>query len=421
MAPRRTNNRRTPASEPSQGNLGQENTEQTTSNPSPGEDPILDGQDLIMQDDNPGITQGDNEPQPAMTIALPIRGTPPTNLEPASNLGPGTSGESASSGLHESDNDSDPEIRGAQRELQTLRKQRKLATIRAKIEEERRLLAQQTFNAGTTEAGATEPRGQKRRRSDSESHGRPPSRTAMANKYRGKNIREFTTFMTLMENHFRRYADYFTSDERKVAEGVAELSEPLVWKWGQYEKDIGVENIKWKDFYEFHINLINDPKALLREASQKYTDARQLPNQSIRTFAAYLAQWERQLVEQYTENQRKEHLRTRILPEIRREALKYREDPQSYEGLIAHLQSVENTMSSRKATISTSNREGFQKSARHNTQGYENDRHNQSHSNHIRRNDPKHCSYCGKHGHLKSECYRKQRETEQGKTPKPKN
>ena len=68
MAPRRTNNRRTPASEPSQGNLGQENTEQTTSNPSPGEEPILDGQDLIMQDDNPGITQEDNEPQPAMTL-----------------------------------------------------------------------------------------------------------------------------------------------------------------------------------------------------------------------------------------------------------------------------------------------------------------------------------------------------------------
>jgi hypothetical protein len=55
--------------------------------------------------------------------------------------------------------------------------------------------------------------------------------------------------MTLMENHFRRYADYFTSDECKVAEGVAELSEPLVWEWGQYEKDISVENIKWKDFY----------------------------------------------------------------------------------------------------------------------------------------------------------------------------
>ena len=37
------------------------------------------------------------------------------------------------------------------------------------------------------------------------------------------------------------------------------------------EKEIGVENIKWKDFYEFNLNPINDPKALFREASQKYT------------------------------------------------------------------------------------------------------------------------------------------------------
>ena len=36
-----------------------------------------------------------------------------TNMEPANNLGLATSGESASSGLHESDNDSDPETRGA--------------------------------------------------------------------------------------------------------------------------------------------------------------------------------------------------------------------------------------------------------------------------------------------------------------------
>jgi hypothetical protein len=92
-----------------------------------------------------------------------------------------------------------------------------------------------------------------------------PSRTAIANKHGGKNIREFTTFMTFIGSHFRRYTNYFTSDERKVAEGVAELSEPLVWKWGQYEKNI-VENIKGKDFYA---NLINDPEALLREANQK--------------------------------------------------------------------------------------------------------------------------------------------------------
>ena len=92
-----------------------------------------------------------------------------TNMEPANNLGLATSGESASSGLHESDNDSDPETRGAQRELQKLHKQRKLTTIRAKIEEERCLL---DVNAGTIET-----RGQKSRRP--EFYDRSPSRTSM--------------------------------------------------------------------------------------------------------------------------------------------------------------------------------------------------------------------------------------------------
>jgi hypothetical protein len=44
----------------------------------------------------------------------------------------------------EFDNDSDPEICQAQMELRDLRKQRKLAAIRSKIEEEKRLLAQET-------------------------------------------------------------------------------------------------------------------------------------------------------------------------------------------------------------------------------------------------------------------------------------
>ena len=98
-------------------------------------------------------------------------------------------------GLHKY---SDPEIRGAQRELQPLCKKRKLVTIQAKIEEERRLLVQQTSNACTTETRGQKC--QKRRRINSISYDRTQSRTAIANKYRGKGIREFTMFMTFIGN-----------------------------------------------------------------------------------------------------------------------------------------------------------------------------------------------------------------------------
>ena len=51
-------------------------------------------------------------------------------------------------------------------------------------------------------------------------------------------------------------------------------------------------------------------------------------------------QWEAQLQEPYTENQCKEHLKKKR-PEIRREALKYKEQPKSYDAFNIHLQTGE--------------------------------------------------------------------------------
>jgi hypothetical protein len=40
-----------------------------------------------------------------------------------------------------------------------------------------------------------------------------------------------------MEIHFFRYSSYFTTDERKVAEAKGELSDALLFKWVQHEKE----------------------------------------------------------------------------------------------------------------------------------------------------------------------------------------
>ena len=137
-----------------------------------------------------------------------------TNMEPANNLGLATSGESASSGLHESDNDSDPETRGAQRELQKLHKQRKLATIRAKIEEERCLLDVQRWDNWNTR-----PK-------------KPTTRVLWSltvkdvHWCRGRNMREFTTFMTPMEDYLRPYVDCFTAEDTRSPEGLLKCLHP---------------------------------------------------------------------------------------------------------------------------------------------------------------------------------------------------
>ena len=59
-----------------------------------------------------------------------------------------------------------------------------------------------------------------------------------------------------------------------------------------------------QEFYEFLLNLINSRVNLLREAFRKYSDAKQTPEQTVRDFATYLAQWEAQaaqLPEPYTD------------------------------------------------------------------------------------------------------------------------
>jgi hypothetical protein len=337
--------------------------------------------------------------------------------------------------MQDSDEDSDPEIREAQREFLELRRQRKLAAVQLKVQRERNLLAQ--LRGRLTESARPESsrpesdslgsRGEKRSRSDTTltTYDRPPPKAAMESRYKGKNMREFTTFTTRLENHFRRYAEYFTSDKRKVAEGVSELSDPLLLKWAQHEKDEGEAAITWQGFYEFLLRLINDPINLRREASQNYTDARQKVEQSVRDFAAYMAQWEVQLQEPYTENQRKEHLRTRVLTEIRHEALKYKEEPESYEAFVAHLQTVENSLPARMATIRDPRRDSNRRS-RHDTQkSNDNYRsHSRPHSDTTGRprdNNLKYCNYCKRYGHIEPDCRIKKRDTERNRTPKPKN
>ena len=233
----------------------------------------------------------------------------------------------------------------------------------------------------------------------------------MEGKYRGGNMREFTTLMTRLEIHFRRYSYFFTTEERKIAEGAAWLSDTSILKWAQHEKETGDETT-WQEFYEFL--LVN----LLREAYQRYSDAKQTPEQSVRDFATYLAQWEAQLPEPYTERQRKEYLRTRVLPEVRREILKYKEEPDSYEGFVAHLQTVEDSLPHRRAA----NRAGqSRKPSHYQTQGESNKR--QFHNPNPHRSQFKsseQCAYCNRYGHVENDCFKKHRDADKGKDVKSK-
>jgi hypothetical protein len=294
---------------------------------------------------------------PTLVTTLPVR-----PIDSASSA-------STSNPLPDPEVDQDPEIQAALKRLQELEKQHRLLTLRQEIVRKERLLASIRLDADVTETLPNDPEPvgtsastpdsssrstNKRTRSDTDADthaNRPPPKRAVENRYQGKNMREFTTFMARMENHFFRYSSYFTTDERKVAEGKGELSDTLLLKWTQHEKEKSGTVCTWKEFYDFLLHLINDPVNLIRQASQIYTDARQKAYQSVRDFATYLSQWEVQLPEPYTEKQRKEHLRTRVLESVRREALKYHTEPDSYDAFVAHLQTVEDSLPARRSEI----------------------------------------------------------------------
>ncbi|THC88909.1 hypothetical protein EYZ11_011638 [Aspergillus tanneri] len=192
----------------------------------------------------------------------------------------------------------------------------------------------------------------------------PPSRPAMTDLYEGRDMTEYRTFLARTRNHFIRNSYYFTNDAVKVADGASYLSSNLLLLWEEYHEELRTPP-NWEEFTTFLLHQLNDPTHVLREAKLKYQNAkrkpedsvreanlkyqtaRQRPEDSVREFVRYISKWESQLPEPYTERQRKDHLRASILDEIRIESLKYPNEPDTYDGYVAHLQTIEDQIPSR--------------------------------------------------------------------------
>jgi hypothetical protein len=185
---------------------------------------------------------------------------------------------------------------------------------------------------------------------------------------------------------------------------VSELGDETLRKWMQHKKDIGEDNLTWKGFNDFLLSLINDPVNLAREAMKRYMNAKQKTHQSVRDFAAYIKDWE-QYMEPYTETQRKEHLRAKVLEEVRVESLKYSKEPETYDAYVTHLQSVEDSIPTRRTAIKLGKKgKAYDKPS------------SQSESSARERQIPSRpktsvkCFYCGITGHKQDECRKKARD-----------
>ncbi|BDD56272.1 hypothetical protein MAP00_001745 [Monascus purpureus] len=174
----------------------------------------------------------------------------------------------------------------------------------------------------------------------------PPNPVNMAI-FTGKTIGEYNDFINQLEAHFNKYEHYYSVEKRKVALAVSYLHKSVLYHWVEYTHGWAIQR-SWKEFLEFCLHWINDHRNLQKDAAQKFFDARQLEHQSVRDFAAYLAIWERQMKTQLSEELRQEYLRTRVLPRIRSEALKYPQEPETYEAYVSYLQTIEDQLPGRK-------------------------------------------------------------------------
>jgi hypothetical protein len=180
---------------------------------------------------------------------------------------------------------------------------------------------------------------------------KPPPMLKMDKPFNGKNIAEYNSFMSHLQTVFGHYRQWYSHFPNRVAAGHQGLSDPRRQEWQAHEARFYPKELRWKDFQDWCQKLVDDPKNLYKQAYQKYEEARQLKHQTVREFATYLDALHRQLEEPIPLSHRMRQLHAKVVLDIREEAEKYSEKPETYDGLIGHLQTVEDNMRSRKSEI----------------------------------------------------------------------
>ena len=262
--------------------------------------------------------------------------------------------------------------------------------------------------------------------------GSPPAPPHPSEKFKGKDIREYTLWKGKIENIFQQKPQYFVNDGIKISVGKSWISDDLFYNWDSHRRELK-HDPSWEEFLDFCLREIANPDTISDDAHQKYTEARQKPWQSVRDFASYLKQWEDQFAEPYTDGQRIIHLQTRILKEVRSRADLYAESPKTYNTYVVWLAKVESDMDDRKKAIESGKPSQFSKSShldkKPHMRGFKSS-HPKGPSNHDKlqgddsradkkpRKD-KSCFYCKKPGHWINECRKKAADEEKTNTSQP--
>jgi len=245
-------------------------------------------------------------------------------------------------------------------------------------------------------------------------------------RYHGKTIPEYNAFVTRFGVHFRRnsywYDDAIEGEKRKIDAMLEALDDKLLVLWNVREKEIQGRAHSYEEFLDWLQGLVRPTELLKQDANQKYNDAKQLPTQSVVEFAAYLAQWESQLDFEYSERQRINHLRAKVLPVIRDEAARYPDPPETYDAYVLYLQKIEEKIPGRRESTrgarsqrnptSKNNVPSWNRTIDKKTRDGKDPVRTDAEPSRTNRQDEgpeKRCSFCNKTGHTEDRCFSKKR------------
>ena len=254
-------------------------------------------------------------------------------------------------------------------------------------------------------------------------------RLTTIDKYKGKTLDEHTNFVRACTTQFMWSPANFQSDEDRVIYAMQHLEGAPRNAWYQYFEAQLTPVFDWLDFVSFLRDIIVDPLNREMDVQQKYTDAKQKPDQTVRAFDMYLNTLEAQM-ELQTEGTRRDAFLTRLREDIRLVIKNQTSIPVTRESVVALAARIEANQKESKNTSShgqrsskgqSSNNRGSQSKGRDHGKDRQKDSGGKLKKTERSNDDWKsniECYNCHEMGHYSNECKKPKKEDSGGKQGK---
>jgi hypothetical protein len=166
----------------------------------------------------------------------------------------------------------------------------------------------------------------------------------------------FREYIRQCEVTFRILPDTYATDKAKVLYGIQFLRGETAKTFERLEQTNGPDNTSWEEYKTFLRDLLQDPVTRTVTQAHRWQAAMQRPGQTVAQFVNYLDELESELPA-YTDEQRRQHLLGKLLPDIVCALNNYQAIPSTRKGLIALATQLEASLRKKKASQSQGRQE----------------------------------------------------------------